>query len=77
MPQEEGEENGDPISDFRFGADPQVFGVGTCPKKRGIMKLTYVKSLKEYRAQSQFERKKLLEAARRLKKRRKSARHLA
>lgn len=35
------------------------------------MKHTYAKSLKEYNAASQFEEKKLLEAARRLKKRRK------
>lgn len=35
------------------------------------MKRTYVKSLKEYRAPSQFEEKRLLAAAKRLKKKRK------
>lgn len=35
------------------------------------MKHTYAKSLNEYRAASRFEKKKLLEAAKRLKKRRK------
>lgn len=35
------------------------------------MKHTYVKSLKEYEAPSQFEEKKILAAARRLKKKRK------
>lgn len=35
------------------------------------MKHTYAKSLSEYRATSKFERKKLLAAAKRLKKRRK------
>jgi len=35
------------------------------------MKHTYVKSLNEYRGTSIFERKKLLEAAKRLKKKRK------
>ena len=35
------------------------------------MKHTYAKSLKEYSAPSKFEKKKLLEAAKRLKKRRK------
>lgn len=35
------------------------------------MKRTYAKSLSEYRGASKFEKKKLLEAARRLKKRRK------
>lgn len=35
------------------------------------MKRTYVKSLKEYEAPSQFEEKKILAAARRLKKSRK------
>lgn len=35
------------------------------------MKRTYVRSLKEYRATSQFEEKKILAAARRLKKKRK------
>jgi len=35
------------------------------------MKHTYVKSLSEYRGASKFESKKLLEAARRLKKKRK------
>lgn len=35
------------------------------------MKHTYAKSLREYNAPSQFETKKLLDAARRLKKKRK------
>lgn len=35
------------------------------------MKRTYVRSLKEYRGSSQFEEKRLLAAARRLKKKRK------
>ena len=35
------------------------------------MKHTYAKSLKEYRSASQFEEKKILAAARRLKKKRK------
>lgn len=35
------------------------------------MKRTYVRSLKEYRSASQFEEKKILAAARRLKKKRK------